>query len=80
MFKDDSDKLIRRSVGKQENDSINLKNTVIISGQQRTNNMKLKRLDNGAIQIWINNGNHYAAFRWTADQVKEIIEFSNAKA
>ena len=50
-----------------------LKDTFELSGDRRTNTMKLRSNPDGSIQVWVKNGYiRHAAFRLQADTIAEL--------
>jgi len=53
-----------------------LKDTFELSGDKRTNTMKLRPNPDGSIQIWVKNGYvRHAAFRLHADTQRELMSW-----
>lgn len=54
---------------------INLKNPVIVRDKIRVNRLKMRKNNDGSIQVWLNNGDNYSTFRIDAEQQKIITDF-----
>jgi hypothetical protein len=46
-------------------------------GEKRINNMTLKHVDDGCIQVWINNGEKYGTFRLKPENLAKLKQFLN---
>lgn len=52
-----------------------LKQPFELNGEQRSNTIKFNALEDGAIQVYVSNGEHRGYFRLYQDTAKQLIEF-----
>ena len=50
-----------------------LKEEIIIKNNKRMNTMKFKNMEDGTIQVWMNNGDKWTAIRLYPDRLVELI-------
>jgi len=52
-----------------------LKQAFELDGNNRFNTMKFNALDDGAIQVYVSNGDHRGYFRMYEKEQKQLLEF-----